>query len=186
MIAHYEFIDGKPGPGPLEGLKERVLGATVQVYNKLSADETNNIKFKLDELVDAVNVSVIPLYGVYALKFKGEGNTNMQAIEAGDIAHRYSDDGIEENARFNGGDPQDPADYTAVSNSFEPVLFVSTGASNDFELPAGMMAGQVFLDRGLRYKITVANPAGEWDQAGNTVTLAGATLASGRKVYITP
>ena len=181
-IEHYEFIDKKP-----DGTKERVLGATIYLYNKLSADETNAIRAKLNELVDAVNFSVIPLYEVFALKFKGEGNTDMLTIEVGDVATRYSvTDGLWENAIFNGGDPQDPASYTVIAASFEPVLFISDGIVNTFELPAGMAAQSLFIDRGLRYKITDTNPTGEWEQDGTTITLSGAIIAAGRKIYITP
>lgn len=185
MIAHYEFIDGKPGPGPLTGLKERQLGATTYLYNKLSADETNNIRTKLNELADAANFVSVPLYGEYGLKFKGVDNVDMLTIEPGDIAHRYSAAGIEENARFNGGDPQDPANYTALA-TFEPIMFISDGLTNEFELPVGMKAGHVFIDRGMRYKITDGYPTGEWDQEDRIVELAGAIIAAGKKVYITP
>ncbi len=182
MISYFEFIDKK-----LDGTKERVLGPTIYLYNKLSADEVNAIRAKLNELVDAANFSVIPLYEVFALKFKGAGNLDMLNIEVGDIAHRYStDDGIWENAEFNGGDPQDPANYTLLSAVVEPQLFISDGIVNTFELPAGMRAGSLFVDRGMKYKATVDNPTGEWEQSGTTVEILGAILAAGRKIYITP
>jgi len=181
MIQQYEFIDKKP-----DGYKERVLGATIFLYNKLSAEETNNFKDKINELVDAANFSLVPLYEVFALKFKGEGNEDMLNIEAGDIAHRYSTvDGTWENARFNGGDSQDPNDYTPLSGSFEPILLISDGITNDFELPPGAIAKNLFVDRGLKYKITDDYPTGEWEQDGTTITIAGTTLAAGRKIYIT-
>lgn len=180
-IQHFEFIDKKP-----DGTKERVLGTTIYLYNKLSADETNAIRAKLNELVDAANFSVIPLYEEFALKFKGEGNTDMLTIEVGDVATRYSTTaGLWENAVFNGGDSQDPANYTLVSSVFEPVLFVSNGIVNTFELPIGMQAGSLFIDRGMRYKITPDNPTGEWEQVGTTIEIAGAILAAGKKIYIT-
>lgn len=182
MISQFEFIDKKP-----DGTKERVLGTTIYLYNKLSADEVNAIRAKLNELVDAANFSVIPLYGVFALKFKGEGNTDMLTIEVGDVAHRYSTiDGIWENAVFNGGDPQNPANYTLLSPPFEPVLFISDGLVNTFELPLGMTAKSLFVDRGMRYKTTPDNPTGEWEQTGTTITLSGAVIAAGRKIYVTP
>lgn len=181
-IEHYEFIDKK-----LDGTKERVLGATIYLYNKLSAEETNAIRAKLNELVDAVNFSVVPLYEVFALKFKAEGNNDMLNIEVGDIASRYSSvDGVWENAMFNGGDPQDPADYTLLVSTYEPVLFISDGVVNTFELPAGMDAKSLFIDRGMRYKTTPDNPTGEWAQDGTTITLSGAIIAAGKKIYVTP
>lgn len=182
MISYFEFIDKKP-----DGTKERVLGTTIYLYNKLSADETNAIRAKLNELVDAANFSIIPLYEVFALKFKGEGNIDMLTIEVGDVATRYSTiDGLWENAIFNGGDPQDPANYTILTLGPDPVLFISDGVVNTFELPAGMTAGSLFIDRGMRYKVTANNPAGEWDQDGTTITLSGAVIAAGKKIYVTP
>lgn len=181
-IEHYEFINKKP-----DGTKERVLGKIIYLYNTLSADETNNIRAKLNELVDAANFSVIPLYEVFALKFKGEGNLDMLTIEVGDIATRYStDDGIWENAEFNGGDPQDPLNYTLLPAGPKPVLFISDGLVNTFELPAGMTAGSLFIDRGMRYMVTEDNPLGEWEQEGTIITIVGAILAAGRKIYVTP
>lgn len=174
MINHYEFIDRKP-----DGTKERKLGAITQLYNKLSAEETNNIRAKLNELVDAANFSSIPLYSVFGLKFKGPGNTNTLIIELGDIAHRYSASGIIENARFNGGDPQDPENYTIIVADFEPMLFISNGISNEFELVPGMKAQSLFLDRGLKYKVL------EWGQNDTTVEILGPILIAGRKIYIT-
>lgn len=173
MIAYYEFIDGKPGTG----LKERVLGPTIFLYNKLSADETNNIRAKLNELVDAANFSPVPLFGVFGLKFKGDGNTDILNLETGDIAHVFFSDGIIwENARYNGGDPTLKASYT---NLDEPLLFISDGATNSFEVPEGFTANNLFIDRGMRYKFT------EWNQVGSTVTLVGAIIAINKKVYIT-
>lgn len=173
MIAPYEFIDGKPGTG----LKERVLGPTIFLYNKLSADETNNIRAKLNELVEAANLSTIPLYPDFALKFKADGNTDLSIIETGDIVHGWFDDGILwQNARYNGGDPLLKASYT---NLDEPQLFISDGSTNSFEVPAGFTANSLFIDRGMRYKTT------EWGQIGTTITLVGAVIAAGKKVYIT-
>jgi hypothetical protein len=181
MIAYYAFIDGKPGTG----LKERQLSSTVQLYNKLSAEETNAFLTKINEIIDALNFSSVPLYEVFALKFKGEDNEDLQNIEAGDIATRYSSvTGVWENALFLGGEPQDPENYENLPGR-EPLLFTSTGSSNNFTLPAGFIANNLFIDRGLRYKVTTANPAGEWSQTGTTVTLSGATIAAGKKIYIT-
>lgn len=177
MIDHYEFIDGKPG----SGLKERVLGPTVFLYNKLSADETNNIRAKLNELADAINVTGVPLFPIFALKFKGEGNLDINTLEVGDIVHGFYSAGvIWDNATYNGGDPADKANYTRIVDSFEPELFTSTGSSNIFTLAqSGMKVKNLFIDRGPRYKFT------EWDQSGDEIEILGATLAAGRKIYVT-
>lgn len=50
MIEPYEFID-KNGDGD----KERLTGATVQLFNKLSADETNLFRDKINEIIAHVN-----------------------------------------------------------------------------------------------------------------------------------
>lgn len=177
MIEDYEFIDKTPA-----GLKERQLGATTELFNKLSAEETNNFRAKINEIIARVNISNVPLYSAFALKFKGDGNTDLLTIEVGDIAHRYDAvAGIWDNAVFNGGDPQDAANYTNLGVTvYEPQYFISDGLTNIFTIPAGMKAQQLFLDRGPRYKGL------EWDQAGDQVEVLGATLAAGRKVYITP
>ena len=177
-IEHYEFIDKKP-----DGTKERVLGTTIYLYNKLSADETNAIRAKLNELVDAVNFEVVPLYEAFSLKFKGEDNIDMLTIEVGDVAHRYSTiDGIWENAVFNGGDPQDPASYTRIeATKPDPELFtaVATGANQTFELPSGFTAGSVLKSKGELYKGT------EWTQIGATLTIL-INVNAGNTIYVKP
>lgn len=180
MINYYEFIDGKPG----SGLKERVLGPTVFLYNKLSADETNNIRAKLNELVDVANFISIPLFSEYGLKLKGDGNTNLTVLEAGDIAHRYFDNGtnaIEELARFNGGDPGDPASYTPISGKPDPDLQFATvdGPNQVFILPDGFIAGSVLVSRGEIFKDT------EWEQNGNELTIL-IDIYTGNSIYTKP
>jgi len=178
-MEHYEFIDSKPGSG---GLKERVLGATIELWNKLSAEETNNIRAKLNELVDAINATGVPLFPLFALKFKGEGNLAPTTLEVGDIVHGFYASGIIwDNATYNGGDPLDKANYTRIVDSFEPELFTASGASNLFTLTQpGMKVQNLFLDRGMRYIDT------EWSQVGDEIEILGATLAAGRKIYVTP
>lgn len=177
MIEHYEFIDKKP-----DGTKERQLGATTELYNKLSAEETNNFRAKLNEIIDRVNLSDVPLFPLFALKFKGEGNLDLQTLEVGDIVHGFYDaDNIWDNATYDGGDPDDKANYTRIVDTFEPELFTATGSSNLFTLTQpGMKVQNLFLDRGMRYKST------EWDQSGDEIEILGATLAAGRKIYVTP
>lgn len=175
MIDNYEFIDKNPA-----GLKERYLNGVVQLLNKLSAEEANNFRAKLNEVIARVNISDVPLFDTFSLKFKGEGNTDLLAIEVGDIAQRYNTGaGVWGNAIFNGGDPQDEANYTNIVPSYEPQYFVASGSSNIFTLPVGMVAQNLFLDRGLRYKGL------EWSQEGNEVEVLGAVLTAGRKIYIT-
>jgi hypothetical protein len=177
MIEHYEFIDKKP-----DGTKERQLGATTQLYNKLSAEETNNIRAKLNEIIDRVNISDVPLFPLFALKFKGSGNLDLSTLEVGDIVHGFYSAGvIWDNATYDGGDPLDKANYTLIVTTYEPELFTSTGSSNIFTLAqSGMKAQHLFIDRGMRYKEL------EWDQSGQDIEVLGATLAAGKKIYIVP
>lgn len=176
MMDHYEFIDTNGS-----GEKERVLGPTIFLYNKLSADETNNIRVKLNELVDALNAVGVPLFPLFALKFKGEGNLDVTTLQVGDIVHGFYEEGvIWDNAVYNGGDPLDKANYSRVGDGFEPELFTATGSSNVFTLTQpGLIVKNLFLDRGMRYKET------EWSQDGDDITVLGATLAAGRKIYVT-
>lgn len=50
MIDLFQFIDKNA-----DGDKERLTGATVELYNKLSAEETNLIRDKLNEIITFVN-----------------------------------------------------------------------------------------------------------------------------------
>lgn len=174
IVEYYEFIDVNQ-----DGYKERKLTATTELYNKLSAEETNRFKDKINEIIDVVNFSKIPLFPAFALKFKGDGNLDNFNIEVGDIVHGFYDaNTIWDNARYLGGDLNDKNNYELIVVSFKPQLFTSTGASNDFALPAGMLAKSVYIDRGMRYKGT------EWSQSGNTLVIEGATLAAGKKIYV--
>lgn len=173
-INHYEFIDANQS-----GNKERKLTATTELYNKLSAEETNRFRDKINEVIDVVNYNKIPLFPLFTLKFKGSGNLDNFNLEVGDIVHGFYDaNTIWDNALYLGGDPLDKNNYQLIVVSFEPQLFTSTGTSNDFALPAGMLAKSVYIDRGMRYKGT------EWSQAGSTLVIQGATLAAGKKIYV--
>lgn len=174
IVEYYNFIDFNN-----EGYKERKLTGTTELYNKLSAEETNRFKDKLNEVIDNVNLSGVPLFPFFALKFKASGNLDIFTLEVGDIVHGFYDENtIWENARYLGGDVNDKANYQLIVIEFEPQLFTSTGTSNDFILPAGMLAKHVFIDRGLRYK------GSEWEQIGDELIILGATLAANRKIYV--
>jgi len=175
MISKYEFIDVNS-----DGEKERKLTSITELYNKLSAQETNNIRTKLNEIIGVANSIGAPLYPLFALKFKGEGNLDQQSLEVGDIVHGFYSAGIIwNNAIYLGGDPLDKSNYERVSDSFEPILIVSDGVTNDFTLPAGAIAKNLFIDRGMRYFGT------EWNQSGTDLEILGTILAAGRKIYIT-
>jgi hypothetical protein len=178
MIDHYEFIDKTEA-----GLKERQLGATTFLYNKLSADETNNFRAKINELVDAANFSGVPLFPVFALKFKGDGNEDLLNIEVGDIVHGFYDaTTIWTNAMYMGGDLTNKANYVQIADSKpDPVSFVApiTGVNQVFVLPAGFVAGSVLKSKAELYKTT------EWTQAGTNLTIIVNTN-TGNTIYVKP
>ncbi len=180
MIDHYEFINSKPGSG---GLKERLLGSTIELYNKLSAEETNNIRAKLNELVDQVNRLAPPLFPVFALKFKGEGNIDTEALEVGDIVHGFYSAGvIWDNAVYNGGDPSNKANYTNLGSGGEApqildgIIGVTAGfavGQQTFELPVGAKCVDVYLSHAKQYLTTDNNAAlvNRWEQVGDDVII---------------
>jgi len=182
MIGHYEFINSKPGSG---GLKERLLGATIQLYNKLSAEETNNIRAKLNELVDQVNLLAPPLFPIFALKFKGDGNLNTEALEVGDIVHGFYGPGeIWDNAVYNGGDPEDKANYTnlggAGGGDVPEIMDGIIGVTADFAvgqqtftLPPGAKCIAVTLAHAPQYRETDVNAslANLWRQEGDDIII---------------
>jgi hypothetical protein len=175
MISPYEFIDVNA-----DGEKERKLTSITELYNKLSAQETNNIRTKLNEIIGVANSIGAPLYPFFALKFKSNGNLDSLVLEVGDIVHGFYSSGvIWDNAVYLGGDPLDKANYQRIVETYEPMLFVSSGTSNDFIIPVGAIASNLFIDRGLRYKVA------EWDQSANIVEIVGTMLTAGRKIYIT-
>ena len=106
MIVPYEFIDGN-----LAGEKEKKLTATTELYNKLSAVETNNIRTKINELVDAVNLQAVPLYGDFKLLYKSNGNLDQLVVEVGDIVG-----GFLGNYYYIGGDLELPTSYQKIFN----------------------------------------------------------------------
>ena len=162
MIDPYEFIDSKPGSG---GLKERVLGPTIYLYNKLSADETNNIRAKLNEIADRVNDLAPPLFPLFALKFKGEGNANTDLLEVGDIVHGFYDAStIWDNAVYNGGDPLDKANYTHIGGKVPKIQFVADGVTAVYDIEDLSIITAVFREGALL-------DDADWEQIGTTFTL---------------
>lgn len=178
MIAHYEFDNAN-----LAGEKEPVIVPNVPtLVNKLSANETNNIRDKLNELVDATNPLTPIQFLELRLKFKGEGNT-ASTLQIGDIVHGFADaNTIWTNARYEGGDINNRANYTPIYDiPPDPVLFTapSTGINQVFILPAGFKAGAVFKSKGLLFK------GSEWTQADDALTIVVNTN-TGNSIYVTP
>lgn len=81
MIEPYEFIDKNA-----DGDKERLTGATVQLYNKLSADETNLFRDKINEIITFVNTLSGPT-SKNILEFELTSNPMDYEMDAGQIVY---------------------------------------------------------------------------------------------------
>lgn len=178
MIDHYAF-DNANGSGDKEAV---IVPNPPTLVNKLSAHETNGIKDKINELVDAVNPMTPIAYLELRLKFKGEGNS-LPTLQVGDIVHGFADaDTIWTNARYEGGDINDRDNYTLLSDAKpEPYLTTAptTGTNQVFTLPAGLIAGSVLKSKGPLFKGT------EWTQAGDQLTII-VNANTGNSIYVTP
>lgn len=177
-ILHYDFDNANVG-----GDKEAVIVPNVPtLVNKLSANETNGIRDKINELVDAVNPLTPIQYLELRLKFKGNGNT-AATLQVGDIVHGFADaTTIWTNARYDGGDVNDRASYTPIFDPKpDPVSFVAptTGVNQVFILPAGFKAGTVLKSKGELYKGT------EWTQSADALTIIVNTN-TGNTIYVKP
>jgi len=180
MITPYEFDNAN-----LAGEKEAVIVPNIPtLINKLSANETNNIREKLNELVNVVNPLGPIQYLELRLKFKGDGNT-LDTLEVGDIVHGFADaTTIWTNARYDGGDINDRNNYTPIiegGGNYDPVSFTAaaTGLNQVFILPMGFKAGSVLKSRGEIYK------GSEWTQSGDALTILINTN-TGNIIYVKP
>lgn len=178
MIAHYEFDNAN-----LAGEKEAVIIPNPPtLVNKLSANETNNIREKLNQLVDATNPLTPIQFLELRLKFKGDGNT-ADTLQEGDIVHGFADAStIWTNARYEGGDITDRANYTPIYDPKpDPELFtaLADGINQTFILPTGFTAGSILVSRGEIFKTT------EWEQTDDTITIL-IEIYTGNSVYIKP
>lgn len=181
MINLFQFDNAN-----VNGDKEAViLPNAPTLINKLIANEANNIKDKLNELVENANaggeaVAFLDL----RLKFKGSvlGVANTaDTLEVGDVVQGFADAAtLWANATYNGGDPADRANYTPFGGAVEygPILEVSDGTSNVVILPNGFKAKNVWLNKGLLYNVT------EWVQSADALEILGG-LVNFDEVYIT-
>lgn len=179
MIALYEFDNAN-----VNGDKEAVIVPNVPtLINKLSANEANGIKDKLNELVTLANPTITPiLFLELRLKFKGDGNT-LPILQTGDIVHGFADvDTIWTNAIYEGGDINDRANYTPLYDGKpDPILIVATatGLGQTFILPLGYKVGSVLKSKGELYKGT------EWTQTADVLTII-INVTTGNTIYIKP
>jgi hypothetical protein len=183
MIALYEFDNAN-----VDGDKEAVIVPNVPtLINKLSANETNNIKDKINEVVENLNGIGFPIQFLeLRLKFKGQigGVPNtLTTLQSGDVVHGFKELGfIWDNAYYNGGDINDRDNYTPILGAtFEPELFVATatGLGQQFILPVGFLAGSVLKSRGELYK------GSEWSQTADVLTII-INVNSGNTIYVKP
>lgn len=178
MIDYYDFDNAN-----VDGDKEAVvIPNPPTLVNKLSAHETNGIRDKLNELVDAVNPLTPIQFLELRLKFKGDGNT-APTLQVGDIVHGFADaNTIWTNARYEGGDINDRASYTPLYEPKpEPQLFtaLTTGVNQVFILDPVFIAGSVLKSKGELYKTT------EWTQTDDTITILVNTN-TGNSIYVKP
>lgn len=178
MINHYEFDNAN-----LDGDKEAVIIPNPPtLVNKLSANETNNFKDKINEVIDAINPLSPIQYLELRLKFKGSGNT-ANTLQVGDIVHGFADaNTIWTNAIYNGGDPNDRANYTPLYEPKPaPQLFtaLTTGVNQTFILSPVFVAGSVLKSKGELFKTT------EWTQTGDVITILVNTN-TGNSIYVKP
>lgn len=178
MIDYYDFDNAN-----LAGDKEAVvIPNPPTLVNKLSANETNGIRDKINELVDAVNPLTPIQFLELRLKFKGDGNTAPE-LQTGDIVHGFADaNTIWTNARYEGGDINDRANYTPLyDDKPDPVLFtaLTTGPNQVFILPPGFKAGSVLKSKGELFKGT------EWIQTDDALTVI-VNSNTGNSIYVKP
>lgn len=156
MIAHYEFDNAN-----LDGDKEAVVVPNPPtLVNKLSANETNGIKDKLNEVVDLVNTVGPTPFGSFRLELKGDENT-LNTIQVGDRGRFYDGNTYE----YTGGDTADPASYELIgSYSLPKIQFTADGTQTTFDLESLVPAKAVFWNG-------VALNDVDWSQASNILTL---------------
>lgn len=183
MISLYQFDNANLG-----GNKEAVIVPAVpSLINKLSANEANGIKDKLNEIITVgqnnfTNIAYLEL----RLKFKGVvgGVPNeLPTLQVGDIVHGFADaTTIWANARYEGGDVTNRANYTPIYDPKpSPILFsaLATGAGQTFILPTGFKVGSVLKSKGELFIGT------EWSQTADVLTII-INANIGNSIYVKP
>ena len=183
MISLYQFDNAN-----LDGDKEAVVVPAVPtLVNKLSANEANGIKNKLNEIINQGQKSFTNIaYLELRLKFKGVvgGVPNeLPTLQVGDIVHGFADETtIWTNAIYEGGDINDRASYTPIYDPKpEPILFtaLSTGVGQTFILPIGFKVGSVLKSKGELFIGT------EWEQVDDILRII-INANTGNSIYVKP
>lgn len=190
MIEPYEFDNAN-----VDGDKEAVIVPNPPtLINKLSANETNNIKDKLNEVIGATNLGGSPIeYLDLRLWAKGEsgGTPNtLPTLQVGDRVHGFADaTTMWLDAIYLGGDPTDRDNYTPVGSP-SPVPQILDGfigvtpgfavGQQTFTLPAGAKCVGVYLAHAKQYKATPNNGSlvNTWSQTGDDVLLEKIPVAN--------
>lgn len=154
MITPYSFDNAN-----VNGDKEAVIVPNPPtLVNKLSANETNNIKDKINEVVEVVNVLSPTPFGSFRLELKGDGNT-LNTIQVGDRGRFYDGNTYE----YNGGDINDIANYTEISDRVGKIQIVATAGQTVFGIGTAAKATAVFREGALL-------DDGDWSQSGTNIT----------------
>ncbi len=174
MIDNYSFIDANSS-----GNKEAFISGNKVGFNKLSANETNLIKDKLNEIIGQVNLNQIPLYPNFSLKLKGENNLMLNQLQVGDIVHGFYDaNTIWTNARYNGGDINEKANYTnldeGIVTRIEKFSDLYSGSST-FTLPTFAQIIEVSVNGWSTENYTTPN---------DTTVVINDTINTGQQVVI--
>lgn len=185
MISNYNFDNAN-----VDGDKEAVIIPNIPtLINKLSANETNGIRNKINEIIALVNPIANPIaFLELRLKFKGEGNI-LPTLQVGDIVHGFKEAGvIWDDAIYNGGDVADRSNYTPIYpgnlpfSVFDGIIGVTPGftvGQQVFTLPTAAAVKTVYLAHKLQYKKTAVNASliNIWEQtAPDEITLTQGTL----------
>lgn len=179
MIQPYAFDNANA-----EGDKEAViLPNPPTLVNKLSANETNGIKDKLNEVIENINPDLGPVpFLDLRVKLKGSfaGVPNEGPdLEIGDVVHGFADaDTIWTNAVYIGGDPSLRASYENQGPAPRPPAQIETySGDNTFIIPDGKIVNSVLLVRTLLWDDV------EWTQVADLLTITK-TMNPGNRIQI--
>ena len=179
MITEYEFDAAN-----VNGDKEAVIVPnTPTPVNKLSANETNGIKDKINEIVEIVNTITPILYPELRLLFKAEGNT-LTGLQVGDIVHGFADAStVWSKARYEGGDVNDRDNYTPLDGTFYERF---APAGQVCTIPEGATAISATLDGYPQYKEQAGflSDLNTFTQTGDAITFK-TDLDSNSQILIT-
>ena len=112
ILQPYEFIDKN-----LANEKEPKTTANTELFNKLSAQETNNFRTKINEIVTSCNNNFSKPFANFQFVQKGYGNTDLNNYQIGDVFEGWSDDGNWlGQCKYNGGAINSSVNFTPILN----------------------------------------------------------------------